>query len=561
MLLVQGTTVPGTTTVSTTPLQLKDSVHDFPRSMLQPKVSGPISIDLNRSSRASYQTLADIAGLNILFDPDFRDSSLAPAHLENVDIFDALDRVSASTKNFVEVMDSKTILVSPDNATKRRQHELQVIKTIYLANANSPQDLSGAATKLRTALNVRYIATYSDMKAIVIRDTPDRVSAAEKLLAESDKVASSEPIAIDGAGNLFVPDGANIKKSSPARSQLQVGPALTTSIDMNDRTTTEYDALAAMAGLNILFDQDFRNAGPISLKVENVSVFDALDFLGFETRAFWTPVDSKTILVSPDNQVKRRDYQQLLLKTVYLGGGATQTEISQIITAFRTLFNMRYLSQVSGTHGIAMMDTPTQIALAEKIMTDLGMGGSLQKNSGVTLEVGEETGGVLRTRVVRSLSQVQSQLNLRTAGKISVDLNATARNSFETIAEIGGLHVTFDERLKDSPAQPFAVNDVSILDALDFLSLQTKTFWLVLDNTTILVAPDNQTVRRDRESLVEKVIHLNHTPTEGGAREIVIALRTLLNIRDIETADKAIVIKAELERVTLAEKIVADLDR
>jgi hypothetical protein len=224
---------------------------------------------------------------------------------------------------------------------------------------------------------------------------------------------------------------------------------------------------------------------------------------------------------------------------------------------------MRYLAQISGPHAIGLMETPTQIALAEKIMTDLGMGGSLKggAGSGITLEVGEETGGVLRTRAVRGLSPAQSQLNLRTVTKISVDLNSTARNSFETVAEIGGLHVTFDERLKDSPATPFAVTDVSVLDALDFLSLQTRTFWLAIDSTTILVAPDNQTVRRDRQPQVDRVIPLNHTPTEGGAREILTALKILLNIRDIETADKAIVIKDRLEFVTLAEKIVGDLDR
>jgi hypothetical protein len=333
---------------------------------------------------------------------------------------------------------------------------------------------------------------------------------------------------------------------------------------MNDDSKTEFEALAAMAGLNILFDPDFRNAGhPIPLKLENVTVVDALDFLGYETRTFWTPVDSKTILIAPDNQTKRRDYQQLLVKTIYLGSGVTQTQSMQLVTILRTLLNMRYLAQVSGTHAISLMDTPTQLALAEKIMTDLGMGASLKDGagSGITLEVGNETGGVLRTRAVRSLSPAQSQLNLRTVAKISVDLNSTARNSFETIAQIGGLHVTFDERLIDSAAPPFAVRDVSLLDALDFLSIQTRNFWLVVDSTTILVAPDTQTVRKDREPQVDKVIPLNHTTTERGAREIIIALKTLLNIRDIETADKAIVIKDRLEFVTLAEKIVADLDR
>jgi general secretion pathway protein D len=210
-----------------------------------------------------------------------------------------------------------------------------------------------------------------------------------------------------------------------------------------------------------------------------------------------------------------------------------------------------------------MMETPTKIALAEKIIEDLGMGGALQGNagSGITLEVGGETGGLLRSRAVRSLAPAVSELNLKGAVTISVDVNATTRESFERVAGMAGLHVTFDERFKDGQVQPFSVNDVSVLDALDFLSLQSKTFWEVLDSTTILVAPDSQAARRDLEPKAEKVIPLRNTPTEGGAREIMIALRTLLNIRDIKTGDKAIVITDDIDRIALAEKIVADLDR
>src|SRR6516164_8811785 len=175
MLLLQGT--------ATT--HLKDAVHEFPQSMLQPKVSGPMSIDLKPSARASYQALADIAGLNILFDPDFRDSTIAPAHLDNADIVDAFDRVSAETHSSVEVIGSKTLLVFPDNPTKHRDYDWQVIETIYRADWNSLQGTSSAATMLRTKLNLRYIAVMPETKAIVLRETPERIDASERLTAES----------------------------------------------------------------------------------------------------------------------------------------------------------------------------------------------------------------------------------------------------------------------------------------------------------------------------------------------------------------------------------------
>ena len=52
------------------PIRLKEAVLDFPRSQLQLKTSGPVSLDIKQGTRAAYEALAEIAGLNIVFDPD-----------------------------------------------------------------------------------------------------------------------------------------------------------------------------------------------------------------------------------------------------------------------------------------------------------------------------------------------------------------------------------------------------------------------------------------------------------------------------------------------------------
>src|SRR5262249_46161677 len=86
---------------------------------------------------------------------------------------------------------------------------------------------------------------------------------------------------------------------------------------------------------------------------------------------FWKPINKTTILVSPENQQKRRDYDDLILKTVYLSNSITSTEITEAITALRTLLNMRYLAQSSAMNAIIMRDTADRIAIAEKIIEDL----------------------------------------------------------------------------------------------------------------------------------------------------------------------------------------------
>jgi len=54
---------------------------------------------------------------------------------------------------------------------------------------------------------------------------------------------------------------------------------------------------------------------------------------------------------------------------------------------------------------------------------------------------------------------------------------------------------------------------------------------------------------------------LTNIQTEEGLREIVAALRTVLNARQVESTAKSIVLRDTAENVAIAERIVADLDR
>jgi hypothetical protein len=356
-----------------------------------------------------------------------------------------------------------------------------------------------------------------------------------------------------------VAEGTAVRKSSPVRSRLQIAATRPISIDMNEDSLAIFQALAELAGVNIIFDADFRSVRPIRLKLENVDVLDALDYLAIETRTFWEAVDSTTIMIAPDNQAKRRDFSNLLFQAIYFDNAAPR-QVTESITALRTLLNMRYLANVTSVGAIGIIATPTQIALGQKIIADMKGRTSQTASRDVTLEVGNETGGVLRTRAARATAAAGTQPAVK-AGKISVDFNASAHDAFERVAGMAGLQVVFDPRFKDSPAQPFAVNNVGTADALDFLSLQTRTFWVFLDASTIVVAPDSQAVRRDIQPRTQDVISFARTPTRVGVVELVTALRTLLNTREVDGSEKGIALNDTVDNVVLAQKIVEDLSR
>ncbi len=142
------------------------------------------------------------------------------------------------------------------------------------------------------------------------------------------------------------------------------------SLRMSQEADAIYKTVAEMAGLNVIFDPDFRSTA-ITVELDNVTVYDALDILALQTRTFWLPINPTTIIVAPENQQKRRDYEQHILKTIYFSNSVNPTDITEAITAIRTLLNMRFIAQSTSNNAIILRDTPAKIAIAEKIIDDI----------------------------------------------------------------------------------------------------------------------------------------------------------------------------------------------
>ena len=152
---------------------------------------------------------------------------------------------------------------------------------------------------------------------------------------------------------------------------LQLSPTISTiSFRITQEAQAIYETIAELSGLNVIFDPDFRST-QISVELDDISVYNALDILGLQTRTFWTPINQNTFIVSPDNQQKRRDYENHVLKTIYLTNSVNPTDITEAITAIRTLLNVRFIAQSTSMNAIIIRDTPGRVAIAEKIIDDI----------------------------------------------------------------------------------------------------------------------------------------------------------------------------------------------
>jgi hypothetical protein len=125
-----------------------------PRLTLKPRI-GSVFIVPNQDARSAFESLAERAGLNVLFHPDFQQDELLTMRIENVDVFEALDQLSAQTGNFWVPWDGKTLIVAPEGQRYRRELEPVVLKTVYLGRETSQNAARNIATGLRTLSGVR----------------------------------------------------------------------------------------------------------------------------------------------------------------------------------------------------------------------------------------------------------------------------------------------------------------------------------------------------------------------------------------------------------------------
>ncbi|MGE3344739.1 MAG: secretin N-terminal domain-containing protein [Vicinamibacterales bacterium] len=136
----------------------------------------------NAPSKDVFTAIARFANISIVFDADLRDQPVT-IDLRNAALEDALAAVATSTKAFYRVTGSRTVTVIPDTTAKRREYEEEIVRTFYLSNA----DLKETIDVLRIVIDARRIAPVAANNAIAIKDTPERVAAAARLLSAIDK--------------------------------------------------------------------------------------------------------------------------------------------------------------------------------------------------------------------------------------------------------------------------------------------------------------------------------------------------------------------------------------
>ena len=137
-------------------------------------------------SNQIFQTIGKLADLNLAFSSEFHPVPIS-VDLANEKIGDILNIVCLQTKTFYKVVTPNTILLVPDNPGNRRLYEDDIVKTVYLTNPLQATDRAAITTALKQIMGMLRIVDNPDTNAIILRDTPERVDEAERLIHDLDR--------------------------------------------------------------------------------------------------------------------------------------------------------------------------------------------------------------------------------------------------------------------------------------------------------------------------------------------------------------------------------------
>jgi general secretion pathway protein D len=132
-----------------------------------------------------------------------------------------------------------------------------------------------------------------------------------------------------------------------------------------------YETVGKLAGINVLFDPTYQAGKNANLDLNNVTLSEALDYIALLTKTYWKAVGTNAIFVTDDNVTKRRDYEDEVVKVFYLKNPTTVQEFQEIITAVRSVTDVRRMFTYNAQNAVMVRDTVDKVALVEKLLRDM----------------------------------------------------------------------------------------------------------------------------------------------------------------------------------------------
>lgn len=150
---------------------------------LKASLKKPIALEFREANLKSvFEVISRSAGVNFIFDKDVRPDLKATIFVKNTSIEDAIKLLLITNQLEKKALNDSTLLIYPNTAAKIKDYQDLMAKSFYLANTDAKQALNLVKIMVKT----KDLFIDEKLNLLVMRDTPEAVRLAEKLLANLD---------------------------------------------------------------------------------------------------------------------------------------------------------------------------------------------------------------------------------------------------------------------------------------------------------------------------------------------------------------------------------------
>jgi general secretion pathway protein D len=165
--------------------QIKDKQvpANLKQPQLKPQFDKPVTLELRDVNiKVVFEALSRATGINFILDKDIKPDTKANIFVKKARIEDAIEMVLSSNALQKKILSENTVLVFPSTQQKLKDYQDLMIRSFYLSNTSAKQ----VAALIKSMLKTKDIFVDDRLNMMVMRDTPEVIRIAEKLVAAND---------------------------------------------------------------------------------------------------------------------------------------------------------------------------------------------------------------------------------------------------------------------------------------------------------------------------------------------------------------------------------------
>lgn len=129
--------------------------------------------------------------------------------------------------------------------------------------------------------------------------------------------------------------------------------------------------IATAFGLTPTID-DSVTSHAVRFDVTNVDFYAAMRAAGAVTKTFWAPLGEKQIIIAPDTIEGHRQFDRMGLRTFWISGATTPTDLTDVVNALRSVFDIKFINQHPQSNTITVSAPQQIIEAATRFVESLG---------------------------------------------------------------------------------------------------------------------------------------------------------------------------------------------